>query len=146
MICRTTTSVLMPTTEADLVRVAVGVIRRNNLILIAKRPDDIHQGGLWEFPGGKIQLGESDTDALARELREELGIEVDSAYSQHLFPIPWDYGDKKVVLEIYLVEDFSNDPEGREGQPIKWVSPRELAQYAFPEANEEIISWLLDYA
>lgn len=134
----------MQTTEVESVSVAVGVIRRDNLFLIAKRPEHLHQGGLWEFPGGKIQSHESKLQALARELSEEVDIQINKEEAQHLFSIPWNYSDKAVILETYLVEQFFGGPKGKEGQPIKWVTANELEQYSFPDANTQIINWILE--
>ena len=125
-----------------MIHVAVGVIKKNNghQICIAKRPDKIHQGGLWEFPGGKVEQGETVEQALVRELQEELGISVLS--SNKFMDIQFDYGDKKVWLDIHIVEEFRGDPVGREGQPIKWVNINDLKKYPFPAANVAIIEKL----
>lgn len=130
----------MPTIEAKVVRVAVGVIRREKLVLISKRPKHLHKGGMWEFPGGKVEMGESLEEALARELKEELGIAIGPI--QQLFDIDWAYPEKRVKLEICLVDQFSGEPRGVEGQPVKWVSADQLSDYQFPEANQEIVTWL----
>ena len=107
-----------------VVHVAVGVIKNNlDQILIAKRPDDAHQGGLWEFPGGKVEAGETLTQALARELREELAIEVQSITP--LIQIQHDYSDKSVLLDVCLVDGFTGIAQGNEGQPIRWVDAAE---------------------
>ena len=107
-------------------------------ILIARRPDHAHQGGLWEFPGGKLDEGESRFDGLRRELREELGIEITEA--RPLLDIFHDYADKSVRLDVWRVSAFIGDAHGAEGQPVCWVSPAELCNYAFPEANVPIIT------
>lgn len=120
----------------------MGVIRRDRKYLVAKRPNHLHKGGLWEFPGGKIDADESVQQALARELNEELGIVVDADRIQYLFPIEWAYPEKKVRLEICLVEIFSGEPEGVEGQPVKWLEMESLRDYSFPEANSGILDWL----
>lgn len=121
------------------IHVAVGVIvDAQHNILIALRPDDSHQGGLWEFPGGKVELGETVQQALARELNEELGIQA-TAFSP-LINIHHDYGDKAVHLDVWWVDAFSGQPEGREGQPVQWVAAKVLADYEFPKANEPIIA------
>lgn len=106
-------------------------------ILISKRPDHVHQGGLWEFPGGKLESGESLESALKRELLEELGIELNAC--QPLVEIQHDYPDKSVLLDVWSVSDFSGVPYGREQQPIRWVAPEALVEYEFPEANQPII-------
>ena len=119
--------------------VAAAVIRGDDgRVLIAKRADDKHQGGLWEFPGGKVEEGEAIADALARELREELGITVRAA--RPLIRIPYDYPDQRVLLDVWEVSRFDGEPHGAEGQPLAWVAPRELAEYAFPAANAPIVA------
>ncbi|MCD5993356.1 Nudix family hydrolase [Pseudomonas sp. CDFA 602] len=121
------------------VHVAAAVIRgADGKILIAKRADSQHQGGLWEFPGGKVEAGETVQVALARELREELGIEVFAA--RPLIKVQHDYPDKQVLLDVWEVSEFTGEPHGAEGQPLAWVSARELADYDFPEANKPIVA------
>ncbi|EMC8464044.1 8-oxo-dGTP diphosphatase MutT [Vibrio alginolyticus] len=106
-------------------------------IFITKRPDDKHKGGFWEFPGGKVESGESIEHALARELEEEVGIEVtEQALFEHL---EYDYPDKSLKFDFITVSKFSNEPYGREGQEGHWVEIRELGNYAFPEANVPIL-------
>jgi len=125
-----------------VVHVAAAVIRRaDNAILIARRPDRVHQGGLWEFPGGKVEAGETVQAALARELHEELGIQVGAASSrnQPLIQVAHDYGDKRVFLDVWEVADFTGEPVGREGQPLQWVMPEALADFDFPAANWPIM-------
>jgi 8-oxo-dGTP diphosphatase len=119
---------------------AAAVCDARGRILIAQRPANVHQGGLWEFPGGKLEQGESARQALERELREELGIEVGSA--RRLIRVQHDYPDKAVLLDVWRVGNFTGVPEGREGQPLAWVSPDELAGYSFPAANIPIIKAL----
>ncbi|MEH6671167.1 8-oxo-dGTP diphosphatase MutT [Halopseudomonas sp.] len=114
------------------------VIRRNGHILIARRPATAHQGGLWEFPGGKLEPGEDRYAGLRRELQEELDINITSA--RPLIDIRHDYPDKSVRLDVWLVEAFDGEAHGAEGQPIRWVTPAELDQYQFPSANVPIVS------
>lgn len=116
---------------------AAVVVNPEGEILIAKRPLGVHQGGLWEFPGGKLEAGESVEEALARELHEELGIEPSQA--RPLIRVHHDYADKSVLLDVWRVEAFHGEAHGREGQPLKWVEPQQLREYAFPEANLPII-------
>lgn len=122
----------------SIVHVAVGVILdQDHRVLLAKRPDHTHQGGLWEFPGGKVDAGETVVQALDRELQEELAINV--AAAEPLIEIQHDYGDKRVLLDVWMVTSFSGSPRGNEGQPIEWADMACLGDYAFPAANIEII-------
>lgn len=122
-----------------LVHVAVGVIlNKKGKVLIAKRSSQAHQGGLWEFPGGKLDADESVSQALTRELREELAIEVIS--TEPLINIRHDYSDKSVLLHVHTITHFTGDACGNEGQPICWVSPNELHLFEFPAANRPIIT------
>jgi len=121
------------------IHVAAAVIRSaDGRILIARRPLDKHQGGLWEFPGGKVEAGESVQAALARELLEELGIEVTRA--QPLIQVRHDYPDKQVLLDVWQVLAFQGEAHGAEGQPLAWVTASELDGFEFPAANRPIVS------
>ena len=120
-----------------LVHVAVGVILdADRNILITRRAPDAHQGDLWEFPGGKVEAGETITQALARELREELGIVI--GRTSALLEVRHDYGDKSVLLDVHVVWEFSGEARALEDQPMAWVAPAELGGYSFPAANEPI--------
>jgi len=121
------------------IHVAAAVIRgADGQILLAKRADDQHQGGLWEFPGGKVEAGETVQVALARELEEELGIRPNAA--RPLIQVRHDYPDKQVLLDVWEVTAFDGEPHGAEGQPLAWVSPRHLPNYEFPAANRPIVA------
>ena len=121
------------------VHVAAAVIRdAAGKILIARRADTQHQGGLWEFPGGKVEADESVETALARELQEELGIVVGVA--RPLIKVRHDYPDKQVLLDVWEVSTFTGEPHGAEGQPLAWVTARELTNYEFPAANQPIVA------
>ncbi|WP_339459386.1 Nudix family hydrolase [Pseudomonas sp. EA_105y_Pfl2_R69] len=121
------------------IHVAAAVIRgADGQILLAKRPEDKHQGGLWEFPGGKVEPGERVQAALARELEEELGIRPTAA--RPLIQVRHDYPDKQVLLDVWEVSAFVGEPHGAEGQPLAWVSPRQLGDYEFPAANRPIVA------
>ena len=122
-----------------LLHVAVGVVTDfDGRVLISLRSDTVHQGGLWEFPGGKVEEGESVECALARELREELGICVVSATP--LIQIEHQYSDLNVLLDVYRVSSFSGVASGCEGQEVRWVHPDQLLEYSFPEANKAIVT------
>ncbi len=120
------------------VHVAVGVILNDaGEILISKRHVDSHQGGLWEFPGGKVEEGESIEAALDRELHEELGIRVTSCRA--MLEVRHDYSDKQVLLDVWVIDGFSGEANGREGQPLRWCAPAALVDYEFPAANQPIV-------
>ena len=125
------------------VNVAVGVILRNEKVFITKRASNAHQGGKWEFPGGKIEPGETATIALARELKEEVDIEIDASKCIFLSEIAHDYGDKRVRLHVWTIDTFNGEPRGAEGQLSCWVSQSELGNYDFPVANKPIIDALV---
>ena len=153
----------MPNTELDtnlkiknttkVVHVCVAVIERlhpvsqEKQILIAKRLEHVHQGGLWEFPGGKIEVGESIIDALDRELFEELDVRIKPVASSNmrveapkpLIQIKHNYPDKSVFLDVWRIQSFIGKPKGKEGQDIRWVNIEELHNYDFPEANQAIL-------
>lgn len=121
------------------VHVAVGVIRDDNgNILLTQRAKHAHQGGLWEFPGGKLEANETVTQALRRELREEVGITVQAA--KPLIKINHRYPDLQVLLDVWQVTGFSGVAEACEGQAMQWVAPRQLSDYSFPAANVPIIT------
>jgi len=117
-----------------VVEVAVGVIKRADKIYISKRADTLHQGGLWEFPGGKREQQESIEQTLCRELLEEVNITVLEQTSSKWL-IEHDYGDKKVKLDVRLVEQFLGEPSPQENQLAQWVNIDELNNYEFPQAK-----------
>jgi 8-oxo-dGTP diphosphatase len=122
------------------VHVAVGVIVSNGEFFLTKRLDHVHQGGKWEFPGGKVEAGESVAQALHRELQEEIAIDILSCTP--LIEITHDYGDKQVKLEVFLVDNFQGEPTAQEGQQQSWFSLRELSHVNFPDANIAIVEEL----
>lgn len=127
-----------------VVHVAVGVLLDDaDRILIAKRADELHQGGLWEFPGGKVESGESVQQALQREFLEEVGVSIST--SEPLLEIKHDYGDKQVFLDVHVVREWSGEARGLEGQPLAWVSVSGLPTYEFPAANAPIIDAISNY-
>ncbi|SDZ92526.1 8-oxo-dGTPase [Microbulbifer marinus] len=123
---------------SKVVHVAVGVVlRADGRILIARRPDHLHMGGRWEFPGGKVEAGETVQQALARELHEEVAIDVKSL--RPLTEIRHEYPEKTVLLDTWWVTEFEGEAHGREGQETAWVAVSELTDYQFPDANLVII-------
>ncbi|WP_299810591.1 8-oxo-dGTP diphosphatase MutT [uncultured Shewanella sp.] len=124
------------------IHVAVGVIQdHHKRTLLAKRPQHLHQGGKWEFPGGKVEKQETTSEALIRELKEEVNLDVIS--TEPMMEIHHDYGDKQVFLDIHWVTNFSGEAKGLEGQQVCWVEKDQLSQYEFPEANKAILDRIL---
>lgn len=122
------------------IQVAVGVITQNDQFFVCRRLAHQHQGNKWEFPGGKIDGNETATEALARELSEEIGIQILDC--QALTNIAFSYPDKKVSLHVFIVSNYTGQPYGAEGQEAKWVSFDELNTLDFPDANVAIIQAL----
>jgi 8-oxo-dGTP diphosphatase len=134
-----------------VVHVAVGVIRRvtddgSFEYFLTKRLKEAHQGGKWEFPGGKVEKHETVAQALARELKEEVAIEVLSC--QPLIKLEHTYrGEgkvKNVSLDVFIVDNFIGEPSAQEGQGQGWYALNEFEQLDFPEANKVIIEKLLN--
>lgn len=105
---------------------------------MSRRHAHQHLGGLWEFPGGKVDSGENVYEALCRELDEELAVKVHKA--RPLIRVAHDYPDKKVLLDVWEVEDFHGEPLGSEGQEIAWYSIDDLSALPLPEADKPIIN------
>ena len=127
--------------KSTRVHVAAGVVFDDRQrVLICRRAADVHQGGAWEFPGGKLEPGERPESALRRELEEEIGVRIISA--RPLIRLRHDYPDRRVLLDVWRVESYSGKAAGQEGQPTKWVVPQQLARYRFPAANLPIIKAL----
>jgi 8-oxo-dGTP diphosphatase len=123
---------------ASLIHVAAAAIADEaGRILLTRRADHVHQGGLWEFPGGKLEAAESPEAALARELHEELGIRVEA--SEPLIRVRHDYGDRRVLLDVHRVVRYAGQPQGREGQPLRWVHPDAMRADELPAADRPIV-------
>ncbi len=120
------------------IHVAAGVLKNaQGQVLLAQRAADSHQGGLWEFPGGKIEPGEQIEEALHRELKEELGVQIERC--RPLIRISHRYQDREVVLDTWLVNRWRGEPYGKEGQPLSWVAPAELSDWPMPAADQPIL-------
>ena len=123
---------------AVLIHVVAGVIYNSaGEILLAQRPIQVHQGGRWEFPGGKREPGETPEYALQRELDEELGIQVEHA--RPLIQVLHNYSDKRLLLDVWQVETWHGTPWGREGQLVQWCPLPELGMRRFPAANYPVL-------
>ena len=125
-----------------LIAVAAGILRDPaGRILIAQRPPGGHVGGFWEFPGGKLNADEQPVQALQRELLEELGVTVEAAAP--FMTYRHEYPERIVELHVFLVERYSGEPRGVEGQPLRWVDPVELASAGLLEADQPIAAALM---
>ena len=127
-----------PTPPPQTVPVAVAVlVNARGEVLLTRRHRKQHQGGLWEFPGGKFEAGEDVDAALRRELREELGVEVEA--HEALLSVTHDYPERRVQLHVRRVSAYRGAARPREGQPMRWVAVHELHRYTFPAANAPIV-------
>lgn len=123
------------------IHVVAGVITdARGRILLTRRTETRDMPGLWEFPGGKREIGESSTQALARELREELGI--DAEVGQWMIEVPQIYPDKRLRLEVRKIDSWKGSPRGREGQALTWVAPEKLGRYSMPPADLPVVGML----
>jgi len=124
-----------------IIDISIAIVKNSHEeFLIALRPDDSHQGGKWEFPGGKVKANEAPEQAMQRELFEEVGL---TAIQYQLFEkVFFDYGDKQLNLYFYLVDRFTGMATSCEGQAIKWITKTQLSHYDFPEANLQVINKL----
>ena len=122
-----------------IIEVVAAVIEREGRILIARRPAALHLGGLWEFPGGKRQPGETPEAALVREIREELDAAV--TVGELLDDVEWTYPEKTVRLLFFRCA-LDDEPRAAEGQEIAWVAPADLDRYEFPPADEGLVARL----
>ena len=129
-------------TTTSLTVVAAVIRAADGRVLLTKRPLGSHMGGLWEFPGGKVDAGEAPHDALARELREELGLEV-RVERPITFAVHEEPG-LRILLLFYAVQIVYGEPRGREGQAVKWVSVTDLPSYPTPPADAEIVRLLAE--
>lgn len=122
--------------------VAAALVDGAGRVLVAQRPAGKWQAGRWEFPGGKIEPGESEEAAMQRELREELGVRVRRA--RRLGETCHDYLDRRVHLVLWRVEQYLGEPQSREGQALRWVDPAQLATVDLLEADRPLLRFLHD--
>ena len=123
-----------------MIDVVAAVIVKDNKFLITRRAPKLKLEGMWEFPGGKVELEETVQQALQRELQEEIGINVTTA--EPLLVIEHNYSDKSVKLDVWLVTEFTGKAQSLEGLENRWVQFNELSQLDFPDANRPIIAVL----
>ena len=123
---------------------ACALVDTDGRVLITQRPAGKSMGGLWEFPGGKVEDGETPEAALIRELKEELGV---ATYAACLAPLTFAshaYDDFHLLMPLYVCRRWQGMPQGREGQATKWVRPRDLGNYPMPPADVPLIAPLIE--
>ena len=124
-------------------QVTAGILRRNGRVLITKRPEGKHLAGLWEFPGGKQENGETLEACLKREIKEELDIEV--RVDKHLYTVHHEYEDRRISLHLFLCTHLKGDLKPLDSQEIKWVLHEDLSQYHFPPPDLKILKLLREF-
>lgn len=125
----------------ERIHVIAGVLRNHRgQVLLAQRRANTHLAGHWEFPGGKLEVGESREQGLRRELHEELGVDVTAA--RPLIQVQHDYAEKSVLLDVWQVETFDGEPHGKEGQPLRWVEVDQLPRCDLPPADVSVVTAL----
>jgi len=124
---------------------AVALIDRDGRLLLAQRPAGKSMAGLWEFPGGKVEPGESPEHALIRELQEELGIDTWQSCLAPLAFASHAYDDFHLLMPLFACRKWNGIPQPREGQTLKWVPVSDLGQYQMPPADKPLIPILRDW-
>lgn len=118
--------------------VVAGLLRKNQHILVGQRPENHSLAGLWEFPGGKIEIGESPEVALARELNEELGITAEIGSLK--LACTHSYGDVGIIILFYEINYWKGEPKAKHHLALEWIYPQELKLRPIPEANKKILA------
>jgi 8-oxo-dGTP diphosphatase len=123
---------------------AAALVDSDGRVLIAQRPEGKQLAGLWEFPGGKVEPGETPETALIRELREELGIEVTQACLAPFVFASHTYEDFHLLMPLFLIRRWAGTVVAHEHAALRWVKPARLGEYPMPPADEPLVAWLRD--
>jgi 8-oxo-dGTP diphosphatase len=123
---------------------AVVLVDADGRVLLARRPEGKAMAGLWEFPGGKVDPGETPEAALIRELAEELGIDVAASCLAPFTFASYAYPDFHLLMPLYVCRKWAGIPTPREGQHLRWVRPARLADYPMPPADKPLLAMLRD--
>ena len=127
-----------------LLVVACALVDPDGRVLLAQRPQGKQFAGLWEFPGGKVEPGETPEETLVRELKEELGIETKVACLAPLTIASHANDDFTLLMPLYVCRRFWGTPQPLEAQALKWVKPRQMRDYPMPPADAPLIPFLID--
>ena len=126
----------------SIIPVVAGIIiNAQQEILVAQRPAHVSHPGYWEFPGGKIEFNETPQQALIREFKEEIGIQILDA--QHFMHVEYAYPNRVVQLDVWQIQKYNGEPYGAEGQLIRWITFDVLPTLTFPAANNKIVEALM---
>nr|WP_299505842.1 8-oxo-dGTP diphosphatase MutT [uncultured Rhizobium sp.] len=134
----------MAETKRMLLVAACALIDADGRVLLAQRPEGKTMAGLWEFPGGKVEAGETPEQALIRELREEIGIETKVACLAPLTFASHAYDDFHLLMPLYICRRYEGIARGLEGQALKWVRAKDLRTYPMPPADDPLVPFLVD--
>ncbi len=123
---------------------AIALVDRDGRVLLAQRPEGKSMAGLWEFPGGKVEAGETPEHALIRELQEELGIDTWASCLSPLTFASHSYDDFHLLMPLFICRKWEGIPAPKEGQSLKWVRPKDMRDYPMPAADVPLIPILRD--
>ncbi|WP_428248021.1 (deoxy)nucleoside triphosphate pyrophosphohydrolase [Ferrovibrio sp.] len=135
-------SVLRP--KPVVLVVAVALVDADGRVLLTQRPPGKKLAGMWEFPGGKVEPNETPEAALLRELREELGLDISAACLAPFAFASHSYDDFHLLMPLYVCRRWAGQPEGREGQALKWVRPVKMGELPMPPADVPLVAMLRD--
>ncbi|MBD0413522.1 8-oxo-dGTP diphosphatase MutT [Oryzicola mucosus] len=134
----------VPAGRPILLVAACALVDADGRVLLAQRPEGKQLAGLWEFPGGKVEQGETPEECLVRELREEVGIETKIPCLAPLTFASHTYDTFHLLMPLYVCRRYEGAPQSREGQTLKWVRPKQMRDYPMPPADEPLIPFLID--
>jgi 8-oxo-dGTP diphosphatase len=123
---------------------ACALVDTDGRVLLAQRPENKPLPGLWEFPGGKMEPGETPENTIIRELREELGVETKTACLAPLTFASYSYENFHLLMPLFVCRRFWGAPHPHEAQALKWVRPRDMRAYPMPPADEPLVAFLID--
>ncbi len=135
----------MSGSKPTLLVVAVALVDGDGRVLLSRRPEGKHMAGLWEFPGGKVDDGETPEQALIREMREELAIDTAQSCLAPFTFASHEYDDFHLLMPLYVCRVWKGIVTPREGQELKWLRPDELRDYPMPPADAPLVAMLRDW-